>query len=174
MMTHPGAISGCPPGLEYLTQIDQLIVRQQVDLLEVLVDWECANKYSIQNSLGQQAYFAQEESDMCQRQCCRHDRGFVLHITDNSGQEVIRCEREFKCCVGCCWCADGGCGWEMTVESPPGNPIGRVRQQSSKWKPHIGVYDESNQLIFRLWGPCCPIQNICCTDDIDLTVGLGL
>lgn len=24
----------CPPGLEYLTQIDQLIVKQQVELLE--------------------------------------------------------------------------------------------------------------------------------------------
>ena len=26
--------SGCPPGLEYLTQIDQLIVAQQMELLE--------------------------------------------------------------------------------------------------------------------------------------------
>lgn len=26
--------SGCPPGLEYLTQIDQLLVKQQVELLE--------------------------------------------------------------------------------------------------------------------------------------------
>ena len=25
---------GCPPGLEYLTQIDQLLVRQQIELLE--------------------------------------------------------------------------------------------------------------------------------------------
>ena len=27
-------IPGCPPGLEYLTQIDQLLVHQQVELLE--------------------------------------------------------------------------------------------------------------------------------------------
>ncbi|KAK3098490.1 hypothetical protein FSP39_020006 [Pinctada imbricata] len=170
MMAHPGAISGCPPGLEYLTQIDQLIVRQQVDLLEVVVNWEVANRYSIQNSLGQQAYFAQEESDMCQRQCCKQNRGFIMHITDNNGQEVMRCIREFKCCVGCCWCADGSCGWEMSVESPPGNIIGYVRQQTSKWKPHIGVYDANHQMIFRLWGPCCPCQAICCTDDVDITV----
>ena len=26
--------SGCPPGLEYLTQIDQLIVAQQMELVE--------------------------------------------------------------------------------------------------------------------------------------------
>ena len=28
------APSNCPPGLEYLTQIDQLIVKQQIEILE--------------------------------------------------------------------------------------------------------------------------------------------
>lgn len=27
-------VPGCPPGLEYLTQVDQLLVNQQVELLE--------------------------------------------------------------------------------------------------------------------------------------------
>ena len=30
-------IPGCPPGLEYLTQIDQLLVHQQVELLESML-----------------------------------------------------------------------------------------------------------------------------------------
>ena len=30
----PEQIPGCPPGLEYLTQIDQLLVNQQVELFE--------------------------------------------------------------------------------------------------------------------------------------------
>ncbi len=33
-MPKPNAIPGCPPGLEYLTQIDRIIVQQKVDLLE--------------------------------------------------------------------------------------------------------------------------------------------
>jgi len=33
-MPTPQAPVGCPPGLEYLTQIDQLLVNQQVELLE--------------------------------------------------------------------------------------------------------------------------------------------
>lgn len=33
-MPIPQAPVGCPPGLEYLTQIDQLLVKQQVELLE--------------------------------------------------------------------------------------------------------------------------------------------
>ena len=33
-MAMPPAPVGCPPGLEYLAQIDQLIVKQQTELLE--------------------------------------------------------------------------------------------------------------------------------------------
>lgn len=33
-MQRPQGIPGCPPGLEYLCQIDQLLVKQQVELLE--------------------------------------------------------------------------------------------------------------------------------------------
>ena len=34
MQPPPESAPGCPPGLEYLTQIDQLIVAQQVELVE--------------------------------------------------------------------------------------------------------------------------------------------
>jgi hypothetical protein len=33
-MAAPQAPANCPPGLEYLTQIDQLLIHQQVELLE--------------------------------------------------------------------------------------------------------------------------------------------
>ena len=33
-MPKPAVIPGCPPGLEYLTQVDQLLIHQQVEMLE--------------------------------------------------------------------------------------------------------------------------------------------
>ena len=34
MVTPLSSIPGCPPGLEYLAQLDQVMIEQQVELLE--------------------------------------------------------------------------------------------------------------------------------------------
>lgn len=52
-MNIPLGIPNCPPGLEYLTTIDQLLVKQKVELLEAFIGFEGKNKYTIKNSLGQ-------------------------------------------------------------------------------------------------------------------------
>lgn len=36
-MPAPTVMSGVPPGLEYLAQIDQLLVNQQIELLECML-----------------------------------------------------------------------------------------------------------------------------------------
>ncbi|XP_019638438.1 PREDICTED: phospholipid scramblase 1-like [Branchiostoma belcheri] len=125
------AIPGCPPGLEYLTQIDQIIVHQQIELFEAFTNVQMANKYAIKNSMGQQIFFAYEDSEFCMRICCGPNRSFTFHILDNAGHEVMRMRREFKCCAGCPWCASCArdcCAFEVYVESPPGQLIGMAIQ----------------------------------------------
>ncbi|XP_070561411.1 phospholipid scramblase 2-like [Ptychodera flava] len=170
-MPMPQVPAGCPPGLEYLTQIDQILVHQQMELFEVFTSWETQNRYQVKNSMGQQIYFAHEESDACHRQCCGANRGFTMHITDNMQQEVIRVNREFKCCAGCpcCACSDC-CAMEVSVEAPVGTVIGYVRQTCSAWPPHFDILDEDRKEIFRVRGPCCICQGICCTWDQEFVV----
>lgn len=52
-MPAPAAVPDCPPGLEYLTLVDQLLVKQKVELLEAFTGFETNNKYTIKNALGQ-------------------------------------------------------------------------------------------------------------------------
>ncbi|XP_042570182.1 phospholipid scramblase 1-like [Cyprinus carpio] len=47
------------------SQGDQLLVHQKVEIMEVLTGWETNNQYVGKNSLGQQVFFAAEESDFC-------------------------------------------------------------------------------------------------------------
>ena len=50
-MAVPQGIHGVPEGLEYLSQIDQLLVKQKVEVFEMLTEIETANKYKIKNSI---------------------------------------------------------------------------------------------------------------------------
>ncbi|XP_019789879.1 phospholipid scramblase 1 isoform X2 [Tursiops truncatus] len=104
-MPAPSPPLNCPPGLEYLTQIDQLLIHQQIELLEVLTGFETCNKYEIKNSLGQRIYFAAEDTDCCTRNCCGPSRPFTMRILDNMGREVITLDRPLRCtscCFPCC------------------------------------------------------------------------
>jgi len=162
---------GCPPGLEYLTQLDQVLVHQQVELFEALTNIETNNRYMIKNSLGQQCYYAYEETDLCMRICCGPRRGFQFHIVDNLGNPVMRLTREFKCCAGCCWCADADCcGFEVEVESPPGNVIGKIRQRTSFWIPHFDIRNEASETMLKIKGPCCVCSGPCCTCDFPFEI----
>lgn len=48
-----GHVQSCPSGLEYLTMIDQLLVKQKVGLSEVFGSYESNNAFTIKNTLGQ-------------------------------------------------------------------------------------------------------------------------
>lgn len=52
-MQIPASIPNCPPGLEYLSMLDQLLIKQKVNLAQVLVGFEQNNKFIVKNSLGQ-------------------------------------------------------------------------------------------------------------------------
>lgn len=155
-MDKPQSNGACPPGLEYLACLDQLLVKQQVDMLEAFTGWESSNKYKILNNQGQQVYFAFEESDVCMRQCCESDRGFVLHIVDNLNQEVIKVTREFKCCAGCCWCASSNyCAFRVDIEAPVGVHVGSIRQECSALKPLYTIRNPDEEVVFNIEGPLC-------------------
>ena len=83
----PGAISvpepvpNCPIGLEYLLHVDQLLVKQGIEMAEVMTGWETANKYSILNTMGQKVFHAFETYEHgCSMYCCGNLREFTIVI----------------------------------------------------------------------------------------------
>ena len=61
-MPRPETLPGVPQGLEYLTIIDELKVKQQVSILEAFTGWEKNNKYVVTNGASQQVF-------LCKRFC---------------------------------------------------------------------------------------------------------
>lgn len=155
-MPAPVVQSDCPPGLEYLTQIDQLLIKQQVELLEAFTSFETNNKYRIQNSLGQQVYFAAEDTDCCTRQCCGPSRPFDIKILDNMQREVIHLTRPLRCSSCCFPC----CLQELEVQAPPGNVVGYVLQKWSICKPQFAITTATRDTVLLIEGPFCQC-NMC-------------
>ena len=148
------------PGLEYLAQIDQLLIKQKIELVEVFTDCETRNKYEIKNTLGQPIYKAKESSNCCMRQCCGPNRHFKMKIKDNNGREVLICDRPFKCNCGPCFPC---CMHKMKVYSPiTGETLGYVRQDWSCTRAKLSIYDADDKKVFNVDGTCCGFN--CCSD----------
>jgi len=158
-MAVPQGIPGCPAGLEYLTQIDQLLVKQKVEMLEMMTGMETNNKYKVKNSMGQDIYKAKEKSDFCTRQCCGPIRCFQLEITDNTDREVIHLDRPLNCSTCCFPC----CLQEMTVTSPiSGETLGKIKQRWHPCLPIFEIQDADGNTVLEMEGPFCAMS--CCND----------
>ncbi|XP_063076513.1 phospholipid scramblase 1-like [Engraulis encrasicolus] len=162
-MPTPERPAGCPPGLEYLTQVDQLLVHQQVELMELMVGWETNNKYEVKNSLGQRVFFAVEEGDLCGMLCWGPMRAFVIHVQDNTGQTVMSVARPLRCNSCCCPC----CLQEVEVQSPRGNPIGYVKQDWHPYLPKFTIQDEKRNSVLKIIGPFCDCK---CFSDVNFEI----
>ncbi|KAF4529981.1 hypothetical protein B566_EDAN009157 [Ephemera danica] len=149
-MQAPTGPANCPPGLEYLTMIDQLLVQQKVELLEALTGFETKNKFSIKNSMGQKVYHAKESSGCLTRNCCGPIRPFDMKIMDNFQNQVIHLHRPLAC-QSCCFPC---CLQTMEVTSPPGTVVGTVEQEWSIFTPKFAVKDAAGNVVLRIKGPC--------------------
>uniref|UniRef100_A0A3Q1FSU3 Phospholipid scramblase n=1 Tax=Acanthochromis polyacanthus TaxID=80966 RepID=A0A3Q1FSU3_9TELE len=154
----PAVPTGVPPGLEYLTQIDQILIHQKVELLEAFIGFETNNQYEIKNSLGQKIYKAKEKNDCCTRNCCGSLRSFDMKIKDNMDREVIRLIRPFRCVS--CWCPC--CLQEMEVQAPPGTTVGYVKQDWHPFLPRFSIQGPNKETLMKLEGPCFACN--CCGD----------
>lgn len=141
----------CPPGLEYLTAIDQLLVQQKVELIEVITGFETNNKFNVKNTLGQKVYWAAEDNDCCTRNCCGPLRRFNMKVYDIYQNEVMHMRRPAACSSCCFPC----CLQSMDISAPPGNHIGRVEQTWSILYPNFLVKNANGDTVLRIKGPFC-------------------
>ncbi|CAB3408750.1 unnamed protein product [Caenorhabditis bovis] len=159
-------IPGVPSGLEYLSYIEAILIHQIADILEMVSNWEISNRYVLKNSNGQQAFYAFEESEFCERQCCGPVRGFTMHIVDNFKREVLTLRRDFKTAIafGCGACAcSRSCQNECTISSPSAGLLGTIRQRFECCQGDFVVMDSDGVEIFQIIGPCC-CQLLSCSD----------
>lgn len=160
------ASPSCPPGLEYLHQIDQLIIKQKKELVEVVFNFHMRNKYEIRNSLGQHLWTAKEQSDCCARLCFRKYRPLTLSVKDPLENNPLFLIRPFRLPMGlCCWC--NLCLAEMEVQGHGGIVLGFVRQLWHPFLPRFTVQTQDGQDALFIHGPFCVCS---CGSDVKFKV----
>ncbi|XP_066476824.1 phospholipid scramblase 2-like isoform X2 [Tiliqua scincoides] len=164
-MPTPPAPPKCPPGLEYLGQIDQLLIQQQIELMEMISGFESCNRYEVKNSVGQMVYFAAEENDDFTLNCYGTLRPFTIKLFDSMNQVVMQLSRTFQCSICCCPCIC--CLQELEVQAPPGTIIGYVKQKWHPCLPKFAIRNDTREDILKIEGPCVPCL---CFQDIHFEV----
>lgn len=159
-MARPQGPVGCPPGLEYLCQINQLFLQQEVEVSPGGMYGPIANCnwYRVLNASGQQVYTAIEGAprmDGC-CVCLPGQRGYNVNIKDNLGHEVMRVSRDPLCC-SCCPCL--GCEHIVQIEAPVGNVIGYFKSRKGLGGISFDITSPDDQVIFTMSFPCCATQS---------------
>jgi len=130
----------CPPGLEYLTRLDQLTIKQKTDKFAMFTG---ANKYTFHNSMGQRCFLGNKKSDGLRRQVSG-SRRFDMDVTDNSGRAVLVFRKDR---VG----SNSHC--EMRVKSPiTGQLLGVIREKFAFMKRVFEVLDSNGNVILKIKG----------------------
>nr|XP_006815905.1 PREDICTED: phospholipid scramblase 2-like [Saccoglossus kowalevskii] len=117
-------VPDCPPGLEYLTQIDQLLVRQKMQVAE--------------------------KSGFCVRQICGPMRPFKLNVKDHQDRTVLVLKRPYRCDDCCFFC----CLMKLEVYTADGLCLGRVQQTCSICIPKFDIRNSEDETILKMKGPC--------------------
>ncbi|XP_017486069.1 PREDICTED: phospholipid scramblase 1-like [Rhagoletis zephyria] len=140
----------CPPGLEYLTQVDQLVVIQEVDMLQVFTGYESHNRYSVKNAANQNVYYCVETSDVLTMNLMHSDRPFEIIVMDNFGVPVLRASRPYHFGSILCGCPD-----LLQVSTGNGQPLGTVQEQFKCCGSRFTVHDANGGVVLFLEGPPC-------------------
>ncbi|XP_064468747.1 phospholipid scramblase 2-like isoform X3 [Ornithodoros turicata] len=135
-----------PSGLEYLGALDQLIIKQQVELLEAFTGFETGNKYIACNNQGQQVYFLAESSNICTRCCCDEGRCFSMNVMDTQKRQVmkfirpLRCQSNYRglccCCLQVRWCDTGGRPPYQKRNMVSSGLVGCTPRMDTQWSGH--------------------------------------
>ena len=122
-------------------QVDCLIVMQKMKAVGMLTNWKSKNKYDISYNAGRVLFKATENSNTMTCQCFGAYRAFEIVIEDLQGNVQICLTRPFD------WCVQS-----MEVYSPPGNPIGSIKQEWTTTKPLYTVRDQEGNVAFIIEG----------------------
>jgi len=138
-------------GLGLLAAANNLIISQKVNWTEVFTGFDTPNKYKVMNELGQDLFFAAEQSDCCARACLGKWHPWTMKMMTPDGSQIMNIVRPFRCHAHhiCCYLQ------KLDVFDQNNNFIGTIQQDWAPFRRYLHVTNAQGQIIYEFFGPCC-------------------
>eukprot|EP00027_Filamoeba_sp_ATCC50430_P012709 CAMPEP_0168576300 /NCGR_PEP_ID=MMETSP0413-20121227/20162_1 /TAXON_ID=136452 /ORGANISM="Filamoeba nolandi, Strain NC-AS-23-1" /LENGTH=324 /DNA_ID=CAMNT_0008609943 /DNA_START=35 /DNA_END=1005 /DNA_ORIENTATION=+ len=169
MTTTTVTTSSQPDLLDGLLSYPTLLVKQKPRgwCVEMCTGCEVENEYGIYNPHqgGGKMLVAKEHSTCLWRCCCGNMRKLTMKVNLMTGEELLRIERPFRyrrgglfcCAVDCCFQVMKVYSGQNTAN--PGKFLGFVREDYSFFVPVFSVFNDKDQLVYKIVGNCCGVCN---------------
>ncbi|XP_051782154.1 phospholipid scramblase 2-like [Erpetoichthys calabaricus] len=153
-MEVPEVWDNCTSGLEYLSQVDQVLLHQQRELIEAFDSMSCTRKFQLKNSMGKMMYFATQTNIYQSANFRGYQQGFEMNIYDHSKREVIHLIQPFICSlIFCSWNIQ-----QMEVQAPVGVVAGYVKETHHPTTYRFTIHDSAGETALFIKGQC---QGLC-------------
>lgn len=124
-----------------LETYEHIIVRQQVEPLQVFTGLEMNNRYTVIDDQGNDILFAYEESSFISRQFLGSHRPLTINVIDSEGAVLMTASRGFF------WLLS-----HLELRHLSGSVIGGMQRRFKMLGRRFDLYDE-NQLVGTIEGP---------------------
>lgn len=125
-----------------LSRHGELIVRQEVEHLEVFSGLETQNRYGVLTPDGDRLLYAYEESGFLSRILLKKHRPLSIHILDNDKELVLTASRSFF------WFLS-----HLHIRDGSGRTIGSLRRRFAVLNRRFELEDSTGKLIAEMRGP---------------------
>ena len=164
----PQAFMYCTDPMTELIGSTGAVIRQEVDMFEVISGCETQNRYNVflQSPMGlKYAFRCIERSGCCSRTCCSNNcRSLKLDIRhvasaneDPDLSKVFISANKPCACNCCCFCR----AHLDIILSDNNLLIGRIREPCTCCDIETEIYDRNNELKYNIIGDCCQF-GLCC------------
>ncbi|PWN90494.1 Scramblase, partial [Acaromyces ingoldii] len=120
-----------------------LVVTRQMEMLNIFLGFELANRYALVSPEGEpKGYIAETEQglgNVMQRQFFRNHRPFTAHVLDGEGKEMLVIRRAFK------WLTSKTSVSLVDPETGSETLVGEVRQRLTVYRRKYDLFTESVQ-----------------------------
>jgi uncharacterized protein YxjI len=120
--------------------MESIFVQQEADWSEVITQYEIRNRYHVSNSVNDETFVVEEESNYVQT--LRNYRALTLHILTPIGNPVLKAKRLFKFYFH-----------EMQISDADGEYLGAIKRKFSLFSNQYTIEGSDGRELFKIYGP---------------------